>query len=50
MKKLAIAIALIGIVLMLTEKNGGPWVGTVIGTAMMCAGSVVALRMSRKED
>ena len=48
MKKLFIAVALVGFLLMLTERDGGPWSGTVIGAAMMCVGALAALRAARK--
>ena len=47
-KKLLIAVALVGFFLMLTERDGGPWAGTVIGAAMMCVGALAALRAARR--
>lgn len=47
-KKLAVAVALAGFFLMLTERDGGPWAGTVIGTVMVCVGALAALRAERR--
>lgn len=38
------AIAFVGFLLMLTEKDGGVWAGTFIGAAMLVAGAVALLR------
>ena len=48
-KKLLIAVALAGFLLMLTERDGGPWAGSVIGAAMMCVGVLVVLQVCGKE-
>ena len=47
-KKLFIAVALVGFLLMPTERDGGPWAGTVIGATMMCVGALAALRAERR--
>lgn len=38
------AIAFVGFLLTLTEKDGGAWAGTFIGAAMLVAGAVALLR------
>ena len=43
MKKLFAVMALVGIFLMLTERNGSPWAGTFIGTAMFAVGTLMLL-------
>jgi len=43
-KRIALAVAAIGILLALTEKGGGPWAGTIIG-AVLCAVGFFGARM-----
>ena len=38
------AVAFVGFLLTLTEKDGGAWAGTFVGTAMLLAGAVPLLR------
>ena len=47
-KRIALAVAAIGILLALTEKGGGPWAGTFIGIALFAFGILVARRNWQK--
>lgn len=38
------ALAFVGFLLMLTEKDGGAWAGTFIGAAMFLCGALAILR------
>lgn len=44
MRKISAASAIIGFALMVTDYNGGPWVGTFVGLALFVAGAATFLR------
>ena len=46
----AAALAFAGIALMLTEYNGGPWAGTVIGTLMFAYGTLRYLIIKNRRE
>lgn len=43
-KNLFAAVAAFGFLLLLTERNGGPWAGTFIGASLLFLGAVGAFR------
>ena len=49
-KNLAAAVAVLGFLLMLTERGGMPWAGNYIGAALLILGTLAALRTQGKRN